>query len=251
MEARVSHLWRHPIKGHGVEAVAGTTLEAGQTMPWDRVWAIAHDGARIDRTNRDWASCSNFSRGARTPELMAIRASLDESLGEVTLSHPERPQIVVDPDDPADAAALIAWLLPLSDPSRALPAFVARAENRGMTDSDFPSVAILNASSLRALSQRVGKPLAMERFRGNIWIEGLAPWQEFEWIGRDLRIGEAILSVRERITRCLATAANPDTGRRDADTLGALEAGWGHRDFGVYAEVIEGGAVTVGDLVTW
>lgn len=251
MEARVSHLWRHPIKGHGVEAVAGTTLMAGCTMPWDRIWAIAHDGALIDRSNRDWAAPSNFSRGARTPELMAIRASVDEALGEVTLDHPDRPQIVVDPDDPADAAALIAWLLPLADPARALPAYVTRAEGRGMTDSDFPSIAILNAASLRALSQRVGKPLAMERFRGNIWIEGLAPWQEFEWIGRDLQIGDAVLRVRERITRCLATAANPDTGRRDADTLGALEAGWGHRDFGVYAEVIDGGAVTVGDPVTW
>jgi len=251
MEARVSHLWRHPIKGHGVEAVAGTTLMAGRTMPWDRVWAIAHDGALIDRDTATWAACSNFSRGARTPELMAIRASLDEAMGEVTLSHPERPQIVVDPDDPADAAALIAWLLPLSDPSRALPAFVVRAEGRGMTDSDFPSVAILNAASLRALSQRLGRPLAMERFRGNIWIDGLAPWQEFEWIGRDLRIGEAVLRVRERITRCLATTANPDTGRRDADTLGALEAGWGHRDFGVYAEVVADGTVTVGDAVIW
>lgn len=251
MEARVSHLWRHPIKGHGVEAVAGTMLEAGRTMPWDRVWAIAHDGALIDRSSRDWAACSNFSRGARTPELMAIRASLDEALGEVTLDHPDRPQIVVDPDDPADAAALIAWLLPLSDPARALPSFVTRAEGRGMTDSDFPSVSILNAASLRALSQRVGKPLAMERFRGNIWVEGLAPWQEFEWPGHDLRVGDAVLRVRERITRCLATAANPETGRRDADTLGALEAGWGHRDFGVYAEVIAGGTVQIGDPVAW
>ena len=40
------HLWRHPIKGHGVEAVGAVTLAAGATMPWDRVWAIAHEAAR-------------------------------------------------------------------------------------------------------------------------------------------------------------------------------------------------------------
>ena len=34
-----------------------------------------------------------------------------------------------------------------------------------------------------------------------------------------------------------------------ADTLGTLETGWGHRDFGVYAEVVESGPVGPGDKV--
>ncbi|MGR3342290.1 MAG: MOSC domain-containing protein, partial [Paracoccaceae bacterium] len=80
-------------------------------------------------------------------------------------------------------------------------------------------------------------------------IDGLAPWQEFEWIGKRLRIGSVVLMVRERIVRCLATAANPDTGYRDADTLGALKHGWGHTDFGVYAEVLSSGEVAIGDSI--
>jgi hypothetical protein len=47
----------------------------------------------------------------------------------------------------------------------------------------------------------------------------------------------------------VATAVDPATGMRDADTLGGLEAGWGHRDFGVYAEVVAGGRVATGDAV--
>jgi uncharacterized protein YcbX len=89
----------------------------------------------------------------------------------------------------------------------------------------------------------------MERFRGNLWLDGFEPWQEFDLVGRDLRIGGAILRVRERITRCKATTVDPSTGVSDADTLGALQAGWGHQDFGVYAEVVTGGAVAVGDPV--
>jgi hypothetical protein len=41
--------------------------------------------------------------------------------------------------------------------------------------------------------------------------------------------------------------ANPETGARDVDTLMHLRDGWGHQDFGVYAEVIEGGPIVVGD----
>jgi uncharacterized protein len=246
--ARVAHLWRHPIKGHGVEAVAATVLEAGRTMPWDRVWAIAHEAARIAPDAPGWAPCANFGRGAKSPALMAIRAATDEATGRITLSHPDAAPITVDPDDPSDRARLVAWVTPLSDPGRAQPAFVTRA-GVGLTDSDFPSVSILNLASLRALSQRVGRPLAMERFRGNVWIDGLAPWQEWEWLGREIRLGGATLTVRERIGRCKATTVDPATGRPDADTLGALEAGWGHRDFGVYAEVTAGGPVAVGDPV--
>ena len=89
----------------------------------------------------------------------------------------------------------------------------------------------------------------MERFRGNVWLDGLAPWQEFDLVGREVRVGGATLRVREIITRCKATTVDPDTGIEDADTLGALSAGWGHQDFGVYAEVVEGGRVAVGDRV--
>ncbi len=247
MQARVGDLWRHPIKGHGVEAVAAVTLAAGATMPWDRVWAIAHEAARVAPGSADWAPSANFCRGAKSPELMAIRAEVDEAAGRVRLSHPRREPIAVDPDDPRDAARLLGWVTALTDPGRARPAFVLRARV-GMTDSAFPSISILNHASLQALGARLGKPLAMERFRGNVWLQGLAPFAEFDLVGREVRLGGAVLQVRERISRCVATTVDPATGVSDADTLGGLEAGWGHRDFGVYAEVIEGGRVAVGDL---
>ena len=242
---RVTHLWRHPIKGHGVEAVGETSLLAGATMPWDRVWAIAQDRAKL-ADGASWVPCVNFGRGAKSPALMTVRARVDEAAGAVTLTHPAREALTVNPDDPGDAARLLAWVAPLWNPDRPAPARVVRADV-GMTDSDFPSIALLNRASLAALGDRLGMDLAMERFRGNVWLDGLAPFAEFDLVGRDLRLGGATLRVREAITRCKATTVDPDTGIPDADTLGALEAGWGHKDFGVYAEVIDGGRVAVGD----
>jgi uncharacterized protein YcbX len=68
-------------------------------------------------------------------------------------------------------------------------------------------------------------------------------------LDREVQIGDAVFHVRERIARCLATTANPDTGERDADTLGVLKS-WGHQDFGVYAVVLRGGDIKLGDTVT-
>jgi uncharacterized protein YcbX len=61
-------------------------------------------------------------------------------------------------------------------------------------------------------------------------------------------VGDTVLRVEERITRCKATMANPDTGRRDVDTLAVLRT-WDHQDFGVYAAVVEGGTIRPGDAV--
>ncbi|PWE32733.1 molybdenum cofactor biosysynthesis protein [Maritimibacter sp. 55A14] len=249
MTGRVAHIWRHPIKSHGREALDEVTLEAGRTMPWDRTWAVIHDAARYDTETPQWAPSAQFSRCAKTASLQAITARLDEAARRVTLAHPDRPDLTIAPDDPADNARFIDWVTPLCDPQRALPARIVQAPGRGMTDTDFPSISLINLASHRALSQRLGREISPLRWRGNLILDGLGPWEEFEWIGRTLRIGTAELTVRERTVRCLATTASTRTGKRDADTLGTLEAGWGHRDFGVYAEVTAPGRIATGDTV--
>ncbi len=244
MTGSVASLWRHPIKSHGREALQDVTLKAGRTMPWDRVWAVAHEASKA--TNEAWSPCAAFSRVSKAPALMAVTARLNEASETVTLSHPDLPDLSILPD--RDAEEFLAWVTPLMPADRAASARFVRVPGRGMTDSDFPSVTLCNLSSHRAVEQRVGQELSIHRWRGNIWIDGLGPWEEFEWIDQDIRIGAAVLRVRERTDRCLATTANPETGRRDADTLAALKS-WGHQDFSVRAEVIEGGTVAIGDGV--
>ncbi|MGR3541300.1 MAG: MOSC domain-containing protein [Hasllibacter sp.] len=240
---RVHALWRHPIKGHGAERLERATLEAGATLPWDRRWAVADEGARLEGAG--WAPCRNFGRGAKSPRLMAVDARSDVDAGTVTLTHPDRAPITVDPD--AEPERLIDWARPLYAEGRPGPAAVIRAAGQGMTDADRPFVSLQSLASLRALSQGAGRDLDMRRFRGNLWLDGPALWEEEEWIGRRLRVGAAVLEVVEPIFRCRATEADPVTGRRDADTLGAMERLKGETSFGVNALVIEGGAVAVGD----
>jgi uncharacterized protein YcbX len=243
MTGRLAQICRHPIKGHGRETLASVRLSAGECLPWDRHWAVAHEAAKLVP---GWNPCVNFARGAKAPELMAITSVLDEATATVTLHHPARGDIRFRPDDPTDVPRFLDWVRPLNPENRAQPAQIVTA-GRGMTDSDFPSVAILSNASLADLTARMGQDLSPHRWRGNLWLEGAAPWAEFGWIGREIRIGQAVLRIEERITRCTATQVNPDSGKTDADTLSALEAAFGHQDFGVYATVVKGGDVAMGD----
>lgn len=246
MTVRLHRICRHPIKGHGREDLASVRLLAGEGLPWDRHWAVAHDAARLVP---GWNPCVNFARGAKAPALMAISASLDEDRAEITLTHPEREPLTFRPDDAADLPRFLFWACGLTPEDRAQPERIVTA-GRIMSDTDFPSISLLNLASNRDLSTRMGAELSPHRWRGNLWLDGMEPWAEWGLIGKRLRIGEAVLEVRERITRCNATKANPTTGRIDADTLATLDGAFGHTDFGVYAVVVESGSITLEDEVT-
>lgn len=241
--ARVASIWRHPIKAHGRESLNEVLLAVGKCLPWDRAWAVAHEASNADGTS--WVPCANFSRGAKAPSLMAVTAEFDETTRQITLNHPNRPSLTFAPD--GDVSEFLDWVRPLMPENRAQSARILRVPDVGLTDSEFPSISLNNLASNQSLSQHMGVDLSQHRWRGNIWLEGLTPWEEFDWIGKRLRIGDAELEVRERITRCLATTANPDTGLRDAQTLAALKEGWGHQDFGVYAVVTKAGRIAQND----
>ncbi|PIE11619.1 MAG: molybdenum cofactor biosysynthesis protein [Rhodobacterales bacterium] len=244
MTGHLVQIWRHPIKAIGRERVASAHLEPGQSLPFDRFWAVAHDAARLE--DGPWHHCRNFIRAAGSPALMAVEARLDERAETVTLRHPDRPQITLHPE--RDADALIDWVRPLVAEGRPGPAQVLRAGPRGMTDSGTAGVTIANLASHRAIEQKLGRPLSIHRWRANLWIDGLAPWEEFDWIDKEITIGSTRFEVYGRTGRCRATESNPETGLRDADTLGTLKS-WDHQDFSVKARVVTAGDIREEDIV--
>ncbi|WP_108258250.1 MOSC domain-containing protein [Mangrovicoccus ximenensis] len=243
MTLTLAHIWRHPIKGIGTEGLDSAHLEPGLPVSGDRAWALLREGCE---ETGGWQKCSNFLRGANGPALMAIEATTTTQ--GIDLRHPGRAPLSFDPA--TEGGRLIDWLGDLWPEGMPRPAKLVKAPPEGMSDMDYPSVSILNLASLRELAQKLGVPaLDMRRFRGNLWIDGADPWAEWDWVGRRIAIGSAVLEIVERNTRCLATHANPETGRRDLDVLPALKEGWGHRDFGVYAKVVSRGEISAGDAM--
>ena len=216
-------------------------------MPWDRCWAVAHEASSADGST--WVPCVNFSRGSKAPKLMAVNVKLDETAQTLTLSHPERKDFTFQPDDIRQLSGFLAWIKPLMPTDRAQSARIIRLQDRGFTDTDFASISINSHASLRALSEKIGLQLSPLRWRGNIWLDDLEPWAEHSWVGQQFRIGGVLFEGVEPVVRCLATTANPQTGEQDADTLGALNDGWNHQNFGLYARIIESGKISIEDTL--
>ena len=248
MEGSLAHIFRHPVKSLGMDALDTVDLAKGKAMPFDRRWAIAHGDA--DSLN-GWAHPRNFVNQAFVPRLAQIEARFSQRNHLMQVSHPDLPDLVFRPGSAEGDDALAEWLDPLVEgTARRGPFLVYDLRGEGaFTDDADAHLSIASESSRRALSERAGTDLQHIRFRMNLWIDGFPPYAELEWIGQEIEIGEARLRITERDKRCAATTASPTTGQCDVEVPKLLHSEFGHMDFGVYAQVIRSGPVRLGDPV--
>ncbi|MTH76286.1 MOSC domain-containing protein [Paracoccus aestuariivivens] len=252
MIATIARIRRHPIKSIGGEDMANARLTAARRLPGDRLWAIlteagerhAGEGGNPQR----WLPKSCFVRGVASAALQAIQGGWVNGAphGAIRLTHPDLADLVFDPE--TEAARLIDWVAPLWPADKPSATRLVQGPT-GWTDVNQPWLSILSLSSLRDLENRVGHPLGIERWRGNLWVDGWPPYAERDLVGRILNIGDVELRVTETIGRCAATSANTNTGRLDCDMPAALTAAFGHHDFGIYAEVVTGGEIALKDEI--
>ena len=79
-EARVSSLYRYPVKGLTPEPLQSVTLGPGETLPYDRAWAIENGPGRFDPEQPRHLPKINF--------LMLMRDERLATLGPGSMTRP-------------------------------------------------------------------------------------------------------------------------------------------------------------------
>jgi uncharacterized protein YcbX len=117
-------------------------------------------------------------------------------------------------------------------------------------------VSLVGTASLGALAGAAGvDQVDGRRFRMLFGVDGFPAHEEDAWLGRLVRIGNAVVRPRGNVGRCAVTTQNPDTGVPDLDTLRVLSQYRGGvvtsepLPFGIWGEVVEPGRVRLGDPV--
>jgi uncharacterized protein YcbX len=121
--------------------------------------------------------------------------------------------------------------------------------------SNAAGATLLSLASLERLADEAGVdgPVDPRRFRMLIGVDGATAHEEDGWIGKRVRVGEAVVVPGGNVGRCKVTTMDPDTGIRDLDTLDVLARYRGEvqssekLSFGVWARVERAGRVALGD----
>jgi GntR family transcriptional regulator / MocR family aminotransferase len=244
----VRQIYRYPIKGLSPQPLSNVLMESRKPLPHDRIFALARPGAGVDREATRWAKKGQFVTLMLDEALAQVKTSLDVETLELTITSDNQQLMVSNLDDERERGKVEAFFHRLVPGLSEAPTLV-RADGHFMNKSD-NVISLINLATVRDLEERWGFDIDPLRFRANIYVDGARPWEESDWIGRDIRFGDVRCHVDSSISRGGAINVNPMSGRRDVDIPGALRSTFGHRDLGVYLITTKGGELRVGDPVT-
>jgi hypothetical protein len=252
----VTEIYRYPVKGLSAEAMDRVTLTPGECLPQDRRFAIALGSTAFDPERSEWLSKIHFIMLMRDEKLAQLRTQFDAESGVLTIAENRQVLLSARLTEPAGCALVAEFFAKfLGDTLKGLLRVVAapghafadaRRKPNATTDK---YVSLINRASIRALEAAMGVPVDPLRFRANVYFDGASAWREHDWINSEMTIGAARLRVISPITRCAATQVNPTTAKRDLDIVSTLGRAFGHINMGVYAEVVVGGEIAVGDAL--
>lgn len=249
MSATIAHIVRYPVKGFSPQPLETVELSPGSVLPFDRRYAVAHAASKYDTTRPVWLRKAHFLQLMRYEKLATLNTNFDTETSEFVIERDGRPVARGRLDQAIGRKLIEQFLNAYLEGAAPVPVKVIEMEGQPMTDQEQQLVSIINLASLRDLERLTRIPVDWRRFRGNVMIEGIPAWQEFDWVGSEVAIGAARGTVQQRIDRCAATAVNPQTGERDVNIVKLLKSGFDHIDCGVFVDISAGGPVRVGDTV--
>jgi uncharacterized protein YcbX len=243
-----------PVKGLLLHHPDSIDLTA-QGAVGDRLFYLVDDTGKIQ-------SCTG------NPGLYGLRATYDDQSRRLEVRR-ERELLLGATIEPAMAVDTDMWGLRMitsdvvADPvwSTFFSDIVGRrvhlVQARGSAYDVRPAT-LLGTGSVQELARRAGLvEVDSRRFRMLIEFSGGEPHVEDSWHGMLLEVGNAVLRGGGPVKRCAATTRDPDTGAVNLQTLRVITAYRGRQEsvlgrganFGVYADVVEPGTISVGDTL--
>ena len=254
MQPHVVRISIAPVKSLGLVHPDEVVLERGGVRGNRRFWLVDEDGRLFNnkrygpmvRVRTEWDEDTRelaltFPDGHRVEGIVELGHAVDREMH----GHPHPSRRVLGPWEDAISEHVGRRL--------ALLWAEGHAGDRGFRGG---TVSLLSRASLERLREEAGAEMPVDgrRFRMLFEIDGVDAHEEDEWLGTQVRLGDATILLNGDVGRCLVTTHDPDRGVTDLDTLGVLakyrrEGRKEALPFGVYGAVVVPGRVRVGDDV--
>ncbi|HEV8069025.1 MAG TPA: MOSC domain-containing protein [Planctomycetaceae bacterium] len=231
----ISALYRYPVK-----SMAGERLESAK-IGWHGVAGDRRLAFRrlADRGGFPWLTAS------RLPELL-----LYHPIGRQDSSGEPLPTHIRTPDGNEYSLTDEALVREIAARHRADVELMQL--KHGIFDD--ACVSAITLGTIRSIAQMAGHALDIRRFRPNLVIdtEGTEPFEEDQWVGKDLEFGSdgtgPAVSVTMRDLRCVMINLDPDTAEANADVMKTVVR-LNENHAGVYGTVVRTGELRVGQVV--
>ena len=244
-----------PVKSLSFQSINSCQIKKNLGMPNDRIFAFSRgvdsEKAKIIEKNPKERKLNNFLTLKNSPVLNKYNFSYDGNKLKLILDDEEI--ISISADDQNEQTLLSKKLLKLES-TLASPIILLKNNDYPFYDTShsnnvFNSISLINLNSIKDFENKIDKDVEFQRFRGNIYIDGISAWDERNWINKIIKINNTSFKVEKNIPRCVAINLKPKTDDNSLNLLNSLKKTYNHFDMGVYLTALDDGKINVGDKI--
>ena len=259
MSATISSINYCPVKSVSFQTIEKCEIKKNIGITGDRVFAFAKD---LDLDQAKLFEKSPDDRKGKWNKVLTLKNSpaLNKynffiKAEKLTLTLKDQEILTIDINQLSEREALSAKITELEN-SLKQPIILMKNNNFPFFDTsisnkvDFVnSVSLLNIQSINDFQNKIEEKIEVSRFRGNIYIDGIEPWKEREWIGKIIKINNVSFKVEKNIPRCVAINLKPQTDDNSFNLLQSLKKTYNHFEMGIYLTALDDGNISIGNTI--
>ncbi|GJD22088.1 MOSC domain-containing protein [Rivularia sp. IAM M-261] len=232
----IKQLFIHPIKGLTPQVQESVYLKVGHGIPGDRAFALMYKKNLPDMDIEvPWMKKVNFAMQNDWHSLAALDCFYNPTSEKLTIKRKGIELLVADMGTITGRHEVSTFF---TGYLRAPLELVGSYNKTRYQDREAGHISLVSQATIDNLSEIAGHIIDVRRFRPNIVVDDIPAWNEFDWVGKQIKIGNALVEVTARINRCLNIEVNPETGERDIALLTIIKNKYQHTQTGVIATII-------------
>jgi uncharacterized protein YcbX len=251
MIIKVRKIFRYPVKGLTAESLSKAALYPNQGLASDRRFALTLGTTPNLGPIIPWMPKTAFLSLMKNEKLAKLTSKFNDELGVLSIERKGNLVVKGNITMPIGRAMIEEFFSAyMGIEAQGRPKLVESVSYATLSDHSNAVISIINLDSVKDLERVAGTEVNPSRFRANVFIDGVKPWNELNWLGKKIQLGSATLKVIKRINRCPAINVDPNTGKRDLNLIKDLKRGFGHVSMGIYATVIKAGYFAIDNNLT-
>jgi len=259
MSATISSINYCPVKSVSFQTIDKCQIKKDIGIIGDRIFAFAKD---LDLDKAQLFEKSPEERKGKWNKVLTLKNSpvLNKynflyKKNSLTLTLNDKEILTIDINELSERQLLSNKIIELEN-SLKEPIVLMKNEEFPFFDTSISnkvdfinSVSLINIQSIDDFQKKINEKVEISRFRGNICIDGIKPWEEREWIGKSIKINNISFKVEKNIPRCVAINLKPTTNDNSLNLLQSLKKNYNHFEMGIYLTALDDGEINLGDKV--
>ena len=260
MSISISSINYCPVKSISFQTIKSCEIKKNIGIVGDRIFAFSKGldlsqaqlfEKKLEERRGKWNKILTLKN---SPSLNKYNFIINDN--KLTLTQNNNKILTINSDELGEYELLSNKILEL-EKSIQKPLFLMKNKNIPFFDTSISnktvlthSVSLINIKSIEDFKNKTNEEIETQRFRGNIYVDGIEAWDERNWIGKIIKINNISFKVEKNIPRCVAINLKPNTDDKSLNLLQSLKKTYNHFDMGVYLTALDDGPINIGDNIS-